>query len=91
MSIKDLQGHIPHNPAPRSEAPTGKLLAEERRAADQVDVDAGVQHFAAPDPGRTAAGDGNGHDIDFWTEGAEGSEPGPVPDGHQKIDPVLGG
>lgn len=83
--------HVPQNPAVTSEAPSGKLLAEDRRKSDRVNVNRGPQTYADADPGMTAAGDGNGHDIDFFTEGASGSSPGPTPDKHASINVVTGG
>lgn len=86
-----LEGHTTVGPVVSSEEPSGKLLAEERRAADRTQTPEGAEQQVSPGPGRTAAGDGNGYDIDFWTHGAPASKPGPTPDGHEKIDVILGG
>lgn len=69
----EMSGHMPHNMGPSSSEPSGTLLAEDRRAADRVSVNAGSQQHAPADPGSTASGASNGQDINFWTEGASGS------------------
>lgn len=67
-----MSGHIPQSMGPSMSEPSGTLLAEDRRAADQVVVSAGSQEHGQVSPSHGAAG---GHDIVFWTEGASGSSP----------------